>query len=125
MLTSIRSQRSHSTPTTPVAINILDQNVVGGTLHSHTFILVGDFHVVDMDVASPDIDAIKSPSVTATNDHIVDLAVTRVVHDKMECRSYSKISPSLNHEGGVPQSTKVMSCTEKSSVWTSRRMRGP
>lgn len=64
----------HSLTSRPVAVDVLDEDVVGWGLDGDTFIFVCDFNVMDVDVLGPDIDAVKTSVVTTANDHVVDLS---------------------------------------------------
>ena len=68
-----RAKRTDGTSSTPIAVNVLNEQVGGGVLDGDALVLVGNFDVVDMDVASPNIDAVKTTPVGTTDDEIVNL----------------------------------------------------
>lgn len=84
--TNISSQRAHRATTAPVAVDLLDQEMVRGVLDRHTFVLVGDLDVVDPDVGAPDIDPVEATLVTPVDNHVVDLAVGASVYGEVKLR---------------------------------------
>jgi hypothetical protein len=69
-------------------------------LDCYTFVFVGYLDVVDPDIGSPNVNAIQTAFIAATNDHIIQLSVRARIESEMECRSYSVLV--LSHEfGGV------------------------
>ena len=83
-LTNACSQTSHGASTRPIAEDVFDEHIAGGTFHGDTLVFVGNFDIVDMNVFSPYVDAIESSLVSTSNYHIVNLAVGTCVHNEME-----------------------------------------
>jgi hypothetical protein len=83
-LTNACSQTSHGASTRPIAVDVLDEHIAGGTFHGDTLVLVGNFDVVNVNVISPYVDAIESSLVSTSNYHIVNLAIGACVHNEME-----------------------------------------
>lgn len=59
--------------------------MAGRALHSYTLVFVCHFHVVDPYISAPDIDTVKSSLITASNDHVIDLAISASIHSEVEC----------------------------------------
>lgn len=85
------AERSHGTSTRPVAVHLLNQNVVCGTLDGDTLVLVGDLDIVNPDVCAPDIDTIQPTLVGTANDHVVQLTVCAGIKGQVEGRSFERL----------------------------------
>lgn len=80
----VLSQRAESTAARPVAVDVLDQDVVGGRLDGNALVLVGDHDIVDPDVVTPDVNAVETTVVTAADGQVVELAVLAGVKGEVE-----------------------------------------
>jgi hypothetical protein len=49
--------------------------VAGRTLYCHAFIFIGDLHVVDVYVGSPDVDTVEPALVSTSDNGVVNLTV--------------------------------------------------
>ena len=87
---SIHSQGANGASTRPVTKGVLDENIACWALDGNAFILVGDFHVMDPDVGSPNIDSVEATFVAATYDHIVDLAACAGIKSQVKSRRINK-----------------------------------
>jgi hypothetical protein len=80
---------------------------------------------MDVYVGPPDVDAIETPFIAATDDQIVYFAVLASVQGQMESRGWYIMSrKSLPQETLYLQSTSAISWTEKSVTEVKRKIRG-
>lgn len=70
----------------PVAVDALDQDVVGRVLDGDALVSVRDFDVVHPDIGSRYVDAVEATLVAATDDSVVQLAVGTLVEREVELR---------------------------------------
>ena len=49
--------------------------MTGRTLHCHAFIFIGNLHVVDVYVGSPDVDTVEPALVSTSDNRVVNLTV--------------------------------------------------
>lgn len=90
--TSAGAQRSHGAASGPVAVDLLNQDVVRGTLHGNTLVLVADLNIVDPDVGAPDINTIQASLVAAVDDQVVQLTILAGIEREMEERRWGQVS---------------------------------
>lgn len=81
---SAGAKRSHAAASTPIAVNIFHQNVLGRRFYGDALVLVGYHYIVDPDVVAPDVDAVQTALVAAADGHVVDLAVRARVDGEVE-----------------------------------------
>lgn len=87
ILTNTRAERSHGATTGPVAVDLLNENVIGRALDSNTLVLVGDLDIVNPDVGAPNIDSVQTTLVSTADDHVVQFTIGASVERQVECRS--------------------------------------
>lgn len=57
----------------PVAVDVLDEDVLAGGLDGDALVLVGNHDVVDVDVVGEDVHAVETAGVASTDGQVVDL----------------------------------------------------
>ncbi len=69
------AERTDRTASTPIAVDVLNEVVSRRVLDRHAFVLIGDFDIVDVVVASRNVDSVETTSVSPADDDVVYLLI--------------------------------------------------
>ena len=69
------AERTDRTASTPIAVYVLNEVVSRRVLDRHAFVLIGDFDIVDVVVASRNVDSVETTSVSPADDDVVYLLI--------------------------------------------------
>lgn len=72
---NVQSETTHGAAARPVAVDLLNENILRCVLDCDAFVPVGHLDVVDPYVAATDVDSVQTAFVAATDNHVVCFAV--------------------------------------------------
>jgi hypothetical protein len=81
---SISAKRAHGAAAAPVAVDVLDQDILGRRLYSDALVFVRHHDIVYPAISAGDIDAVETTPITPTDRHVVGFTVRTIVNDEVE-----------------------------------------
>jgi len=81
---SISAKRAHGAATAPVAVDILDQDILGRRLYGYALVFVSHHDIVYPAVGTGDVDTVETTPVASADRHVVGFAVRAVVDYEVE-----------------------------------------
>lgn len=104
----VGTKRSHSTSATPVAVDVLNEDILRRAFNSDALVFVGNHDllliskaldgsrsvgcsdIVNPDIVTPNINAVQASPVTTSDGHVIYFTIGAGVHRKMKSRCVNK-----------------------------------